>query len=152
MARDLFVGVTTWNSAGFLPTSLAALRRFTDERTTRLVVLDNCSTDDTAAIAKNFGAEVVKRMSSQSMALGDLFNFSRSELTLLIHADVVLLHERWLDACERHLTGNVALVSPEDIGCGPYTRPWGAGKPESSFLLFRTSLARRTRIWQIRQR
>ena len=149
----LFVGMTTWNSAAFLPTSLAALRAMTDERDTRLVVLDNNSTDATVSIARRFGAEIVVRKDSgQGQALIDLFNFSRSEFTLLLHADVVLLDRRWLDVCAAHLTGNVALVSPEDIGCGPYTRPWGHDMPESSFLLFRTKLARRTRVWFRRQR
>ena len=152
MTRDLFVGMTTWNSAAFLPHSLAALRRNTEERRTRVVILDNFSTDTTAGIARNFGAEVVQRRSGQPAALADLFNFSRSPLTLLLHADVVLLTPEWLNLCARHLAGNIALVSPEDIGCGPYTRPHGREKPESSFLLFRTASARRTRRWQWRQR
>ena len=152
MAHDLYVGITTWNSAAFLPHSLAALRRNTDERRTRLMILDNFSTDNTVEIARRFGAEVVQRHSSQAMALADLFNFSRSELTLLLHADVVLLTPEWLEVCAQHLDGIVALVSPEDIGCGPFTRPWGREKPESSFLLFRTALARPTRQWQWRQR
>lgn len=147
-APELFIGITTWNSATFLRASLAGIRNTTDAKRTRVVVLDNQSTDDTVAVAKSFAAEVVVRPSSQVVALMDLFNWSRSELTLLIHADVVLLGERWLDVCRTHLTGNVALVSPEDIGCGPYTRPWGKGMPESSFLLFRTSLARKIREWR----
>src|SRR5436305_68546 len=125
MKRDLFIGMTTWNSAGFLPTSLTALRRHTDERRTRLVVLDNDSDDETVSIARSFGAEVVRRASGQDAALGDLFNFSRSDYTLLVHSDIVLLDSAWFDACAWHLTKDVALVSPEDIGCGPYTRPWG---------------------------
>jgi len=152
MARDLFVGITTWNSATFLPHSLAAVRRHTDERRTRLMILDNFSTDGTVDVARRFGAEVVQRRSGQAAALADLFNFSRSELTLLLHADVVLLTPQWLEVCARHLTSNVALVSPEDIGCGPYTRPHGRDQPESSFMLFRTAAARRTRRWQWRRR
>jgi len=144
---ELFVGMTTWNSATFLRASLGGVRDTTDATRTRVVVLDNNSTDDTVAIAKSFGAEVLSRGSSQSMALMDLFNWSRSEFTLLIHADVVLLDSWWLEVCRARLTGDVALVSPEDIGCGPYTRPWGKGMPESSFLLFRTELARKTRRW-----
>jgi len=149
---ELFVGITTWNSATFLRACLGGVRNTTDAARTRIVVLDNHSTDDTVAIARSFGAEVVKRRSGQAAALMDLFNWSRSEFTLLIHADVVLLNPRWLDVCRPHLTGNVALVSPEDIGCGPYTRPFGTEKPESSFLLFRTAPARRTRRWFWRQR
>jgi len=56
MAHDLFVGITTWNSAAFLPHSLAALRLNTDERRTRVMILDNFSTDATVAIARGFGA------------------------------------------------------------------------------------------------
>lgn len=151
-APELFVGITTWNSATFLRASLGGVRNTTDATRTRVVVLDNHSTDDTVAIARSFGAEVVQRHSGQVAALVDLFNWSRSEFTLLIHADTVLLDPRWLDLCRAHLTGNVALISPEDIGCGPYTRPWGAGLPESSFLLFRTALARKARRWYRRRR
>jgi glycosyltransferase involved in cell wall biosynthesis len=78
LSPELFVGMTTWNSAMFLPISLAALRRCTDERSTRIVVLDNYSTDRTTRIAREFGAEVRQRQGSQSMALIDLFNLSRS--------------------------------------------------------------------------
>jgi glycosyltransferase involved in cell wall biosynthesis len=154
MPRDLTIGMTTWNSAAFLPASLAAIRRHTDERSTRLVILDNFSDDETVSIARSFGATIIRRRSSQAVALMDLFNASKSELTLLVHADVVLLNPDWLDTCARHLSGNVALVSPEDIGCGPFTRPWGVGMPESSFLLFRTKPVRRTRrvFWRRRFR
>jgi len=116
----LFVGM-----ASFLPAWLIALRDVIDARETHLVVLDNDSTDGTADIARRFGAEVIVRRSGQAYALMDLFNRSRAEFTLLLDADVVLPDRRWLDVCAAHLTGNVALVSPEDIGCGPYTRPWG---------------------------
>jgi len=151
-APELFVGITTWNSASFIDTTLTAVRRTTDAARTRLVVFDNVSTDDTVAIARKHKAEVFQRKSGQQAALMDLFNLSNSELTLLIHADVILLDERWLDVCRKHLTGNVALVSPEDIGCGPYTRPWGKNMPESSFMFFRTALARKTRTWHWRRR
>src|SRR5580765_3298761 len=150
--RDLFIGVTTWNSGAFLPHSLRAIRQTTDSRRTRLMILDNCSTDVTQRMAREHGAELVVRKSGQAAALIDLFNASRSEFTLLLHADVVLLDANWFDICARQLTGNVALLSPEDIGCGPYTRPWGKGMPESSFLFFRTALARKTRRWYSRQR
>jgi hypothetical protein len=50
------------------------------------------------------------------------------------------------------MQGSVALVSPEDVGCGPYTRPWGKGMPESSFLLFDTKKALKARVWHWRRR
>jgi glycosyltransferase involved in cell wall biosynthesis len=152
MTAQLFIGITTWNSATFLGHTLGAIRRTTDAQSTRVLVLDNVSTDATVQIARDHGAEVLVRESGQDMALMDLFNASRSEFTLLLHADVILLSERWFDLCRAAMTGNVALVSPEDIGCGPYTRPWGANMPESSFLFFRTKEARKTRRWYTRQR
>lgn len=152
MTARLFIGITTWNSGTFLGHTLAAIRRTTDARSTRLMILDNVSTDDTVSIARDHGAEVLVRQSGQDMALMDLFNASRSEFTLLMHADVILLDERWFDLCRAATTKNIALVSPEDIGCGPYTRPWGANMPESSFLFFRTDDARRTRRWFKRRR
>jgi glycosyltransferase involved in cell wall biosynthesis len=152
MQPDLFIGMTTWNSATFLPHSLQGIRHTTDPARTRVVIMDNESTDATIPIARRFDAEVVRRHSGQGAALADLFNLSRSQYTLLIHADVVLLDGSWLERCTAHLNGQVAMVSPEDIGCGPYTRPWGRNMPESSFLLFHTTLARKIRIWQWRRR
>src|SRR6266545_7610923 len=128
VSAELFVGVTTWNSAAFLPHCLASLRDSTEARQTRLVVLDNLSTDNTLEVARWFGAEIVSRHSGQAAGLADLFNLSRSPYTLLIHADVVFLDRRWFDLCASELKGNIALMSPEDIGCGPFTRPWGKQK------------------------
>jgi hypothetical protein len=77
---------------------------------------------------------------------------SRSRYTLLIHSDVILLHNDWLDLCAAEISGEVAMVSPEDIGCGPYTRPWGTGMPESSFLFFdtRKAVSARKVFWRQR--
>lgn len=41
-----------------------------------------------------------------------------------------------------HLKSSMVAV---DYGCGLYTRPFGAGMPESSFLFFDTEKARRTK-------
>ena len=37
-----------------------------------------------------------------------LLKMSRSRYTLLIHSDVILLHEDWLDLCAAEMPGNVA--------------------------------------------
>jgi len=57
----------------------------------------------------------------------------------------VLLSPNWYSTCCRRLDGNIALISPEDIGCGPMTRPYGRDMPESCFMLFDTTKARRAR-------
>jgi glycosyltransferase involved in cell wall biosynthesis len=146
MARpDLFVGITSWNSELFLPHCLAALRRCTPSLEMEICVLDNGSSDHSAELARQAGATVVVRRCTQPEALQALVRRSRSPYTLLLHADVILLDPGWFELCTARLRGTTVLVSPEDIGCGPLTRPFGAGMPESSFLLFRTDGLRRCR-------
>lgn len=147
----LFVGVTSWNSARFLSHSLDAVRRTVDERDLRLVVWDNVSRDGSAEIARRFGAEVVVRSRGQGDALNGLFALSRSRWTLLMHSDVVLLDGGWLDRCIEWIRKDrSALLSPEDVGCGPFTRPFGLEMPESSFLFMDTAKIRRCRslLWR----
>ena len=143
---DLFVGITAWNSATTLGACLDSVRETTRGVETRIVVLDNRSTDGTADIARRRAVELHVKASTQADALNRLFDLSDAPLTLLLHSDVVLLSKEWLSVCGRRLGRGVALVSPDDVGCGPFTRPWGKGKPESSFLLFDTALPARTRI------
>jgi glycosyltransferase involved in cell wall biosynthesis len=150
-ARELTIGVTSWNSAPFLGACLGSIRA-TIGAQARVVVLDNLSNDGSDVVARRAGAELVSRRCSQADALNHLFAMSRSPYTLLIHADVVMLNPQWLDLCLRQFREDVALVSPEDIGCGPHTRFWGGGRPESSFLMFDTQMARYARPWFWRRR
>jgi glycosyltransferase involved in cell wall biosynthesis len=147
MQHELFVGVTTWNSEQFLEACLRAVRKTTEGIDVQLGVADNVSTDRSVAIAHDMGAQVHVERCSQSIALNRLLAMSRAKHTLLIHSDVVLLSPAWYRTCAARLTGDVALVSPEDIGCGPMTRPYGAGMPESCFMLFDTAKARECRTW-----
>jgi len=142
---ELFVGITSWNSALFLPHCLAALARTTRGLRVRVTVADNGSRDDSVAIAAAHGAQVMHTRCSQADALNRLLAASDAPATLLLHADVVLLGEDWFERCRARLDGRVALVAPEDIGCGPCTRPFGRDRPESSFLFFDTAAARRSR-------
>ena len=116
MAVELFVGVTTWNSEMFLEDCLASIRRTTDPKTARIGVVDNVSTDRSVEIARDFGAQVHVERCSQSIALNRLLDMSDGRRTLLLHSDVILLSPRWYPVCDARMTGNVALVSPEDIG------------------------------------
>ena len=150
--KKLFVGITAWNSAILLGHCIDAVKRTTNPESTRIVVLDNDSVDNSRRLAESRGVQVINLRCNQAQALNHLFNLSSSEYTLLIHADVILLSEKWVDVCTSYLRGSTAMISPEDIGCGPYTRPWGKGMPESSFMLFRTSLVRAVRPWFWKQR
>src|SRR2546430_1715750 len=147
MHDDLFVGVTTWNSELFLEHCLRSIHRTTDGLRTRIAIVDNFSSDRSVEIGRGLGAEVRVEHCSQAIALNRLLAMSRARHTLLIHSDVILLSPEWYATCSRHLSGGIALVSPEDIGCGPLTRPYGAGMPESCFMLFDTAKAKRARIF-----
>ena len=139
----------SWNSALFLPHCLEALKRTTQAVNTHICVLDNSSDDESASLARRSGAEVLVRRCTQPEALQELVRRSSGRHTLLLHADVILLADDWYSRCSAHLQGSTVLISPEDIGCGPLTRPFGRGMPESSFLLFDTAGLRRARrlIW-----
>lgn len=145
MQDDLFVGVTTWNSELFLEHCLRSIRRTTGGLRFRIGVVDNCSNDRSVEIAQDMQAVVRVEHCSQAIALNRLLSMSRARHTLLIHSDVILLSPDWYATCSRRLSGQVVLVSPEDIGCGPLTRPYGIGMPESCFMLFDTAKVLRAR-------
>jgi glycosyltransferase involved in cell wall biosynthesis len=143
---ELFIGITTFNSGLFIGHCLDSLAKTTRGNRPRIVLCDKFSTDGTAETARKAGAEVVRSAASQADAYNILFSMSRSPYTLIIHADTVLLSDQWFELCKSRIKDNVALVSPQDIGCGPYTRPFGAGMPESSFLFFDTEKMLKARI------
>jgi glycosyltransferase involved in cell wall biosynthesis len=144
-ANELFVGITSWNSGEFLPRCIRAIQNTTERGSTKIVVLDNCSDDASVKLARDLGATVVVERCSQGDGLNRLASLSRAQFTLLIHADVIMLSARWFSLCRSKISANYVLVSPEDIGCGPFTRPFGADKPESSFLFFQTKALREIR-------
>lgn len=149
---EIVVGITSWNSSLFLPICLRAIFDKTPDVNLRVVVLDNGSTDGSAEIARSMGAEVLVEQCSQPDALNRLLALSDAPYTLLLHADVVLLDSRWFDLCKSKINEKTIMVSPEDIGCGPYSRPFGIGKPESSFMFAATEALRKTRVLQWRKR
>lgn len=135
---DLFIGIATWNSGRFLEACLKQIAATSDGLRYQVGIVDNGSTDSTVAIAKAHGCRVEVRQSYFPDALNTLVSWSRAPFTLFIHSDTILLNPNWFSLCTGRLTGTNALISPQDIGCGPFTRPWGVGMPESSFMLFRT--------------
>jgi glycosyltransferase involved in cell wall biosynthesis len=143
---DVFIGITSWNSALFLPICLRAIQENSAALNLRIMVLDNMSNDNSAGIAKALGAEVLVHKCTQPDALNKLLSSSDAPYTLLLHADVVLLDNRWFDLCRSKINEKTILVSPEDIGCGPYSRPFGIGMPESSFMFSSTAALRCTSI------
>jgi glycosyltransferase involved in cell wall biosynthesis len=148
----VFVGVTSWNSSRLLGACLDSVQATLGRRLSGLVVHDNQSSDDSHEIARRSGAEVIDGRVSQGEAMNLLAARSKAPCTLLLHSDVVLLAPDLLDRCAAALQAGAGLVAPEDIGCGPHTRPFGAGMPESSFLWFATTVLRKLRRTQWRRR
>jgi glycosyltransferase involved in cell wall biosynthesis len=142
---ELFIAIPTWNSAMFLGHCLKQIEATCRGISYEVGVLDNGSTDATVSIAREHGCKVAVHEYALPDALNQLTWWSRAPYTLFIHSDTILLDPQWFALCKAKLTGANALVSPQDIGCGPYTRPWGKDKPESSFMLFRTADLRRLR-------
>jgi glycosyltransferase involved in cell wall biosynthesis len=145
----LDIGITTWNSALFIGPALEAIQRVCARWRPHVRVLDNASNDDTVAIARRHGADVQVRGCRQADALNHLASAGRAPFVLLMHADVILLDGDAFGRCLERLERGAALVSPEDIGCGPWSRPFGRGKPESSFLLFRRDALVALRRWTL---
>ena len=145
LSRSIFVGITSWNSQLFLPHCLRSLTETTQGQDISICVVDNNSTDDSVAVARSFGVEVIQMVCTQPQALSFFINRSRADYTLLIHADVILIDPRWPSLCMDKINESVVLVSPEDIGCRPMTRPFGLNKPESSFMFFNTKLIKQCR-------
>ncbi len=142
---ELFVGVLSYNSALFLGHCLKAITNTTEGISTEVVVCDKLSMDGSAKIARSLGADVIQSNSDYCEAFNILLSSSRSPYTLIIHSDTILINDKWFDLCKSKFKDNIALVSPQDIGCGPYTRPFGINMPESSFMFFDTEKMRRTK-------
>ena len=146
-STTLFVGITSWNSAAFLGHALTAWQRHTAVPM-HLAVWDNSSSDASATIAREAGAELLVRSCSQADAMNGLWRRATAKYVLLVHADVIVLSDRWFELCAAQLASrDAALVSPEDVGCGPFTRPFGIGMPESSFLFIDRERMATTEQW-----
>jgi GT2 family glycosyltransferase len=82
MTADLFIGVTSWNSQLFLPSCLESIRATTIGLPIQLHVVDNCSNDQSAEIARNYGAAVTVKSCTQRQALNHLIEFCSMYLFL----------------------------------------------------------------------
>jgi len=145
---ELFIGIPTWNSELFIETTLRAIKGTTSGLNLTIAVVDNSSCDRTVEIARSFDCDIHIKSQSLPDALNFLVTRSQAPYSLFMHADTVLLSSDWFQICSSKIDSQCILVSPQDIGCGPYTRPWGVGKPESSFMLFRTDALRKLQSWR----
>jgi biofilm PGA synthesis N-glycosyltransferase PgaC len=91
-ARELTVIVPAYNEAGSLADTIRSLRAQT-VRIKAVIVVDDCSTDDTAAVARSLGVTVVRPPSNTGSKAGAQ-NFALSHVdsafTMAIDADTTL--------------------------------------------------------------
>lgn len=146
--QDLFIGIATWNSGRFLEACLNQIEATCAGLSYQVGIVDNGSTDATVSIARAHGCRVEVRTCYFPEALNTMVSWSRAPFTLFMHSDTILINPDWFSLCTGKLTGINALISPQDIGCGPFSRPWGKGMPESSFMLFRTPDLLRLRYYR----
>lgn len=151
MRDDLFIGITTWNDEAFLSACLESLTKTLEGVTYVLYVSDNNSQDNTCKIARQFTQNIIVGRNTQANALNGLVAKSQARYSLLIHSDIVMLNPDWYQICSAHVDKQHVLVSPEDIGLGNYERPFGAGMPESSFMLFDTAWLKSARHFSIKR-
>lgn len=149
---DLRVGITCRDDREALELCLESLHATISDVEHEVVVADAGSTDGSVDVARAAGARVVTVDWSQAESLNHLLLTSRARYTLLLHSDVVLLDPTWYPRVREALTGGIALVAPEDTGLGPHLRAsYGAGNPESSFLFWDTTRARRLCVADLRR-
>jgi len=142
---ELFIGVVSFNSELFLGHCLNSVINTTRGIDRQIIVCDKFSSDSSIDIARNLGVKVIQSASGLGEAYDILFSLSSSPYTLIMHSDTILLSDKWFDLCKSRIKDSIALVSPQDIGCGPYTRPFGINMPESSFMFFDTKKMLKTK-------
>jgi cellulose synthase/poly-beta-1,6-N-acetylglucosamine synthase-like glycosyltransferase len=114
MLPKVSVVIPAYNEEKYIGDCLKSLRNQTippDE----IIVVDNNSTDNTAEIAKKFGAIVVgEKRQGVTYARNKGFESARNEIIARIDADCVAPHD-WIEKIKKLLQGTV-----ETALCGPY--------------------------------
>jgi glycosyltransferase involved in cell wall biosynthesis len=112
------VVIPAYNEAPYLPRSLSSLRQaaltledvFPDEES-ELIVVNNCSTDDTAAVARRFGATVVdEEKRGIAIARNAGARIARGDLLVFVDADYRVLPS-FLTRLARAYRANPAMVA-----------------------------------------
>jgi glycosyltransferase involved in cell wall biosynthesis len=92
----------------------------------QVIVVDGGSTDASASLARDMGADVIEALPGRGVQLAAGVAAARHEWLLLLHGDTVL-EERWVDAVRTHILGHGAgkagwFTLAFDTGGGPARR------------------------------
>lgn len=103
--------VPAYNEELELPSTIAAIRRAAHSQPHEIIVVDDASTDKTAAVAKEFGAEVVPINRRQIAAARNAgANMARGDVLFFIDADTRIN--------QKHVTGALDVIAKGAAGGG----------------------------------
>jgi O-antigen biosynthesis protein len=107
---DILLRTPCFNGARYLPRALPALHRLNRATSTRIVLIDDGSTDDSAVMARDAGIEV--RAQPENLGLAAARNRGSAAVdgafVASLDADVAP-SETWLDVLHAHLTSDPTL-------------------------------------------
>ena len=141
--------IPTYNSEKTLPLCLESIKRQT-YRNIEVIIVDNCSTDRTAEIARRYGARVVQVRGERAKAKNVGLRHARGKYVLFIDSDMELtprVVEECVKLAERnpHVAG---IIIPERTVGNNYwarvrdfERSFYAGTPIESPRFFRRNIA-----------
>jgi len=135
---ELVISIVSWNTCELLRTCLASLVPRCRAGHTRVVVVDNASSDGTPEMIRSEFPEVTLLESGANLGFGKAHNLiaahSDEPFVLFLNPDTEFVedaHERMLEVFEQH--GDVALVgcrmtnldgSVQPLGCQLTSSPW----------------------------
>ncbi len=113
MAQGVSVVVPAYNCAGTIRTTLQALMEQEFDGPVQILVIDDCSTDQTPDICKSLGLEVAQNPVNMGLAasLNRGILLSKNALVVTLHADAIPLSKDWLKRLIAPLSANEAGAS-----------------------------------------
>src|SRR3989344_7502572 len=107
--------IPTYNAANYLRACLTSIRKQTYPKNNyEILVIDGGSTDATVAIAREFGARILKNPSRDAESGKSIgIQKARGEIIALVDADNELVEKDWLERMVRPLTEDKAIFGVE---------------------------------------
>jgi GT2 family glycosyltransferase len=137
----MVISIVSWNTKELLRTCLASLRQHCRPGHTRVVVIDNASSDGTPDMVRAEFPEVTLVESGGNLGFGKAHNlvaqYSTEPYVLFLNPDTEFVepaHERMLSICEHN--PNVALVGCKMTNLDGSVQPLGVQTPTSPWSEF----------------
>ncbi len=107
--------IVTYNSANSIRRCLDSVLKYTDTDISKIVVVDNRSSDETRKILSAYKEHISLILNDDNFGFSAACNqgikYLKSEYVVLLNPDTVVTHE-WLEKLLRHFKPNVGAVGP----------------------------------------